>query len=258
MSLEQSIADLQTQAGLLLDLPQEITGVAINQITAVGQSYQTLISALTATYTVDAINGDDVNPGTDALPFKTLKPAVENTPRGARLSIKLVSNITVVEDIQFENRDVIFLPADGLTKEISFSGRQGNDIGGGTIGRSLNGFRYASGAVFSFYNIKIVPAAPVGAELSWTPLWTAGVIRPESGTGAKVSVFIYAGEVAFPADMFGQLVVGAAVDLIVSGTAISGAAAGKWLGSEAAGLITDTNGTLPSSIHWLQTNLTSI
>lgn len=93
MSLEDRIADLQQQAGLLLDLPQSIANTATQQIDRVGNAYVEHISKLVETFYVSN-TGDDTQSGlTRDAPLATIKKAIDLTPVGGVSHIRIMSDV---------------------------------------------------------------------------------------------------------------------------------------------------------------------
>ena len=74
-------------------------------------------SAMNKTFYVDAINGNDLNDGSQTAPFKTLKKAVDSVPAGGFAEIVLLSNVELANEagsIWF-NRKQILLNLNGNT-----------------------------------------------------------------------------------------------------------------------------------------------
>lgn len=120
MSLEQAIADLQTQAGLLLDLPQQIASQAQAQIQAVAATYNAYLANALPNLFVDPVGGGDTNSGTNASPLKTLAKAVELIPPGGYGTVWLMADYEIANDMTITNRAVVVKGYGGVKRRLTF------------------------------------------------------------------------------------------------------------------------------------------
>lgn len=119
-SLEQQIADLQNQASLLLDLPQQMQTAALEHIEDIANSYQAHINSLEAVFFVSQ-NGDDSASGLDAdSPLKTLSKAMNLTPMGGAAEVRLMSDIHVSEDVNVEGKTLDIISNNNVKHKITF------------------------------------------------------------------------------------------------------------------------------------------
>jgi hypothetical protein len=120
MSLEQSIANLQEQAGLLLDLPQQVTDTATVQIDRIGDAYVNHINKLVQTFYVSN-TGDDTQSGlTSDAPLATLNKAIDLTPVGGVTNIRLMSDIHMSEDAVVRGKSINIISDGSVRHRISF------------------------------------------------------------------------------------------------------------------------------------------
>ena len=64
---------------------------------------------MSRTFYVDAVNGDDNNPGTADMPFKTLKKAIDSVPVGGHGEIHISNDLTLTEDIDVTNKKILLI-----------------------------------------------------------------------------------------------------------------------------------------------------
>lgn len=154
MSLEQSIADLQTQAGLLLDLPKEIRDEAITQITAIGNAYENHIDRLVEVFFVSNTGSDSASGLDNQNPLKTIQKAADLTPVGGISHIVLMSDIHVDENINV-NGKCINIEAEGSVK-FNLSFEHYEIISNGTESSRVHSFTLANGGQISVRDLTIV------------------------------------------------------------------------------------------------------
>lgn len=254
MSLEQSIADLQTQAGLLLDLPQTIANTAQNQITAVGGAYQNHIDTLSTTFFVDADTGDDNGAGTDASPFKTLQRAIDLTPAGGSCVIWLKSDYYVDEVVRIINRFVaikgIFEASTDYPK-LTFE-RFSHDFGA-TTHRAIKNFRMGRGGSLVLFRLEIV-IPPL--EDPWVSFPSSGfnqVVMSTNGDDVvHVQTTLFLCKVNRPASPFCAFFYGPELNsfYIIAVTENDQPMLGHWLST-----VTSPAGTDPGTLPGAHTNL---
>ena len=120
MSLEDQIAELQTQAGLLLDLPQQMQTAALEHIDDIAESYQDHIDRLRITFYVSE-NGDDSASGLDASsPLQTVQRAANLTPVGGIADIRIMSDLFFTADVDANGKVLNLISNDSTKYELSF------------------------------------------------------------------------------------------------------------------------------------------
>lgn len=122
MSLEQSIAALTTQAGLLLDLPAQITTTAQAQIAAITAAYNARIAGLTIEVWINPLTGNDANTGTGAgVPLRTIERALALTPFGGRAVCRLQGDYTLTADIIVDYRTLTLFSDNNVQRNLNFT-----------------------------------------------------------------------------------------------------------------------------------------
>lgn len=254
MALEDSVTALTSQAGLLLDLPQQIADTADAKMTAMHGTYADLISKLTSTWYVDQANGSDENAGTQASPFATIAKALNVAPSAGRTTVRLlgpyeVRQLTNVDrPLRIESEGSHLYPLTFLA-DGTFS--SDNSV------RYTHGFRIGSQPlVFNQVDFQLPAVGTQGARSIGS---AAHVIRVNPSVEAGlVSVAIINSQIYRPASPLGRLIshTGRPLILATSGNTLGGAAMeGYWSDRQ-----TNTAGVAPSSLPWLLTgdNVTTI
>ena len=120
MSLETSIAALTTQAGLLMDLPNQVNAAAQAKIAAMGAAYQGHIAGLAVTAYVDQVNGLDTNSGAIGSPFRTIDKALALTPRGGLCTVILKSAYTLSAHVIIDGKDLVLQSDSAVRRALTF------------------------------------------------------------------------------------------------------------------------------------------
>ena len=97
------------------------------------------------TFYVDAVNGDDNNPGTQDAPFKTIKKAVDSVPIGGVVTVRLVESQEYIinYDINVTNKTVLITGSTDSSKRPTLIGVQHpGRLGNSTV---LYGFNISKG-----------------------------------------------------------------------------------------------------------------
>ena len=197
MSLEQTISDLTTQAGLLLDLPQTIADAANQQVNAMGNAYQNHLNTGTLTVYLDGLNGSDTGTGLAAQPLKTIHEAVERIPYGGIGTILLVRDYHIAGKnspgfpVYCANKTVTIGTADGIKHKLTFE-RATYDLAG-ILRRRLSGFGCTSGTHIGFRGIEIVVPEADGGFTGALPTSISTIVQPignqENYTLNSVAIF---------------------------------------------------------------------
>lgn len=157
MALEDTIAALTQQAGLLLDLPQQIANAATAKVATLTSLYEARASSKVTTVYVDPILGSDANVGTQAAPYKSLKAAVEKSQTGAVTEIQVNGDCAVDSDIYISSRTIIIRSIN--TNKHQLIPTRYIIQGQATPTAGLYGFRLGNGGHLILYNLDIrVPA----------------------------------------------------------------------------------------------------
>lgn len=152
-SLEEQIADLQNQAALLLDLPQQMQTAALGHIDDIADSYQDHIDRLRLTFYVSA-TGDDSNSGLDAdNPLQTIERAVLLTPVGGVCNISVMSDIHIAADVSVYGKAINIRSNDSVKYSLSFE--HYTVISNNTDFSRLRSFAISNGGIISVRDLTI-------------------------------------------------------------------------------------------------------
>ena len=255
-TLADRIADFETQANQLLDLPQQIADTAQARIDQIGTYYQQRLQTMKVTAYVHQQIGDDTTDGSENAPLKSIDEALRRTPPGGLCEIRLAANYHIDTIIDVERRNVLLDAATGANPEITLSGR--SQVINNTEYRGSHGFNllYSAGIVFSNLTVSIPPlAAPYDALPLHDQL--GGIVQ------TTYSKYFWAQYVQFryctinlPASPLVPLLSNwkGTMQLAMHGIILPDS---PLQGRLFAG-VTDSNGTDPNTIPWLTTNLTSV
>lgn len=188
MSLETSIAGFTTQAGLLLDLPQQIATAAQTQIGLIGTEYANRIASMTKTVYVNQVTGLDTNAGTIASPYKTLQKAIDVTPLGGVCVINLQADYTIGllnEDVFIYSRHVRIQSDGAVRRRLQFTPYL-QAINASTY-RNLRSFFTMNNCSLMFFGITLVMpdmgVAPNGQAANAAAILHGGTCMVRPGTG---------------------------------------------------------------------------
>ncbi len=162
MSLEQSIADLQAQAVLLLDLPQEIADAADAKITSLTDTFNAKQDKMQVMFYVDRAVGLDTNEGTEAALLKTIQKALDLTPHGGTCNVRLLADYLISDsDIEIVNRLLFIFGANATKRNLQHEPYIRAD--GGTNYKDARKFLFNRGGALAMTAMNwIVPPNPAG------------------------------------------------------------------------------------------------
>jgi len=254
MSLEQSIADLQTQAGLLLDLPQEIADQAQSRITQIGNFFDARVNTLMYTAYIDQVSGSDANDGNPDTPLKTIGEALSRTPLGGMCIARLKGDYHVDETLTVEQRYLRIWSDGSVRHKVTFERKSQLIVN--TTYRILENFALIN-AQIEFVTLTLeMPAA----DGTWgnLPEYVAyngfASIRSSAAWGANVINISYC-DIDIPANKFTSLIGGGNCLMlnVAAVTMLDQALNGNLFYNLTSGSGTDSN-----TVPWLNTNLTTI
>jgi hypothetical protein len=255
MSLETSIAALTTQAGMLLDLPQQIQTAASQQIVAIAAEYQSRIQGLFKEVYLDQVTGNDANSGAIESPFKTLAKAVSVVPSGGRVHVLMLADYELDATVLIVNRQVMIQSPGATRRNLTFQ-RYSTQVGPSTQ-NGLRHFQLYDGSTLECDNMKIT-MPPIDGNWGVNPIAPWAAFRPgyQSRAGGLMYVGLFSCEVVLPATPFNPLFdrLGGMIALNVQSTLVSGQPLNGKLFAEA----TSGAGTPTGNFPWLITNLTTI
>lgn len=254
MALEDAIAALTQQAGLLLDLPQQITNTANGKINQLGNTYNNFLNSFEVSFYVDLGSGLDTNAGTQESPLRTIGKALSLTPPGGLCNVFLKSDYHHTADTTYmvDRGRRLSISGDGPIKNLTFATYTA--MYSNVEHRVVNGIRTRGGNIaVHFYNINLVMPERAGAA-GLPERAESALIQPVNFAypANTVHVQFNACTLQVHTNRNGPLIADFGfINLMNNGLTVTGTIAGNWLGSVAAGTASNT---LPR----LRTNLTSL
>lgn len=252
MSLEQSIADLQTQAGLLLDLPQDIADAAQARMTQLGNFFDARVNTLKATLYINQSTGNDNNVGDAANPLASIDEAISRIPMTGKVTCILQADYHFAEEVALDNRTLV-LQASGSVRHNLTLERIG--IPGTTNYLRTGGIKMTGISCVNIIGLTITIPDIVGFEAYSTLIaYRTGIAQSSAYDGIR-SVVIKSCSVDIPANNACPLL-GYSSPLILelaALTALDEPLTGKYLPQ-----YTNTGGTSTTTIPWLVTTLTVV
>lgn len=253
MSLEASITALTQQAGLLMDLPQQVNATAQAQIAAIGAAYQARLETLVTSFHVDQVVGLDTNAGTVEAPLRSITKALELTPRGGRCTVFLKTDYTISGySLVIDGKSLVIGSGIGGKPNLYFE----RYVSAGGVYRGTRSFQISSGGHVTLQNLTInVPL--LDANFSGQVLYNEGLFNASSDW-APVAVTIALCAVVIPATPFCRLFADTAhtYDLTWYGNTLPGAIT-SILG-QVSSAQTNTAGVAAAGLAWIRTNLSMI
>lgn len=253
MSLEQSIADLQTQAGLLLDLPQDIADEALAKIALITDKYNSVLASQQVLAYVDAVNGRDTNDGSQGAPLETIGAAVAKTPLGGICRCILMSAYTVTQRIILDGIKLT-IESDSSTVKRPFAFERQQNQNTSPVSRIVGGFDYRSNSNVVLKNLAVALPALDGTWPSY-PNIGAGNIFSAFGDSVSPAMLLMTGcELTVPTNIYASMFNDCIATLRMLNVTITGNLNGKIHPRSV-----DTNGIAANTIaQVLRTNLTTV
>ncbi|WP_445672429.1 hypothetical protein [Pseudomonas inefficax] len=196
MSLESDVANLVTQTNALLTWFQaQKTSIAAAVAAAIAATPE-----MSKTFYINQLTGDDTNPGTAALPLKSIAKAVSNTPNGGLLTIYLQADYVHNSAGSFSQRQLNVLSDVSGTKRKLTIGYQTADSA-----TYLSGFTPLGFGQVGLRDITLVLPSPTG--LAVQPFTAANSLLRIVGSSVvgMIGLKLDNCEVQAPADFVGAL-----------------------------------------------------
>lgn len=256
MSLESSIAALTQQAGLLMDLPQQVHAAAQAKITAMGAAYQGHLASLVVTVYVDQAGGLDTNSGAIGSPFKTIDKALAITPRGGFCTVMLLGAYHVATTIVVDGRRLVVSSANTVRHNVTFE-RVTDAFGTATTYRLMRNFSLRHGATVHFTGLTLRMPVLDGTWGTYPALAaqcgfaTLGSSVDQPGNTAMISYC----DIVNPGPIFAPMLGGTGYPTSFAAIAVVSADVlhGKWFDG-----VTAAGGTASTTLPWLLTNLVNV
>ncbi len=257
-TLADRIADFETQANQLLDLPQQIANTAQSRINQIGNYWDQRVQSMRLTAHVHQLAGDDNAAGTEAEPLKSVDEALRRTPPGGVCEVRLHADYHFSDVLPVDETELVLTSATSVRWALTFERLQ--LTWSGVTYRTLAGVRLRRRAAVRAHRLTIqIPAL----DASWAGMAEKSIFCgfAQLGTaellGGSLVGITYC-DINIPADPFCALIGngtdGRPLELYLqSCVAVDQPLEGRLLSSA-----TDTNGTATSGLPWLQTNLTHV
>ena len=255
MSLEQSIAALTAQAGLLLDLPAQITATAQARIADITAAYNARIAGLTVEVYINALTGNDANAGTGAgVPLRTIERALALTPFGGRCVCRLQTDYTISADILVDYRTLTLFSDTAVQRNLNFTRLLDQTVAPNL--RNVTGFRLNGTVLLQINGLTINVPAIDGAWASYGPGSKVALISSLQGQpGGNQAVNITNTALNIPTASFAILGY-TPLSLYMAGITLPGATTslnGRLIDGYAS-----TSGVATNTVPFLVTNLLTI
>lgn len=256
MSLESSIAALTQQAGLLMDLPQQVNAAALAQINAIGAAYQARIAGMTPTFYVNQVTGADTNGGTIGSPFRSLQKAIDQTPFGGRVHIVLQADYTISgAPITSYGRHVHIASDGGVKHNINFE--RFVDTSTTPAYRGVRGFLLSAGGSLSLRGLTINVPLIDGSYSTYAPFNLGLFAAVGTDWWQALHVTLYLCDYKIPASPYCSMFPSESLVILRAyGMTLNGAIAS--LNGQVSAAHTSTAGVASTTLPWLLTNLTTI
>ena len=253
-TLADHIAELQTQANKLLDLPQQIADAAQARVEYIGNYYANLTSKTFVAAYVDQANGADDAEGTEAAPLQSISAVLERTPPGACAEVRLMGPYRFSQIEYVQHRYLRLRSASSvrhaLTLERVLDADDKRVTGGiGLVqgGVDIQGLSFAAPLLDGFWPNYAAKAARCGL-----------VQVPNTTSVGRLHVSLRYMDITTSTSDFCPLIGlpggGAPLALYVYSVTAAGAGLTGHLLSEAA----DPAGTTTTTLPWLVSNLTTV
>lgn len=254
MSTESQIAAFTQQAGLLLDLPQQIKAAADLKIETFRAAFMQRIDLLTVTAYVNQATGDDANAGTVAAPLRSIEAALAKTPYAGRCFAILQGPYTFQSDLLVTNKWLSVASDSSVRHEVDFVRRLYTAVVPNT--REVAGVRLLGDAHVLFYGLKLNVPALDGNWPTFTPTPKASLVSGHSSAtpGRMMASFAYC-DINIPAAPYCPLI-GSVYPMSLFMTA--NVALVTALNGNVASGVTAAGGTSVATLPWLVSNMATI
>lgn len=251
-SIDEQLATLSAKVTAIEGKADAVTAAAISRIQAVSDAYSGRIATLAAQFWVNALTGNDTTgDGSLAAPWATIKKAVDAVPMGARVIIWLMAAHEITQDIDCTGKHVTIRSSSATRHSITFQ-RYNTAV----PQRAVRGFTLGLNSTLAFREVTITAPLLDGSWATNPAGSLAPAIRVSDGTlfGPKTVVFTLC-DINFPATMFSNFIAGAQPTIYAVGSCTE--TGSTILGRMFTG-VTNTSGTLVTTLPWLVTDLTNV
>ena len=251
-TVNEQLAALSAEIVGIKGSADAVSAAAVNGVNNVAAAFTTRAATLRAVVYLDQISGSDTNPGTLALPVKTMQQAVDMVPTGGQVFIYVIGTYSMPTPVIVNQKSVMITSSNGARNAFGFDRRQ--QLYGATMYRELCNFRCSGMCSINFNTLRIVMPAVDGSWGSFPPTQTEMIGVATSGDISLLQTSWNNIDFEIPTVPFGSLITAQPQTLQVGSYAMVGGAA-SILGKIVSG-VTAVGGTAtPVS---LTSNMTSI
>jgi len=253
-TLEERIADLQDQAGQLLDLPQQIADTAQQRINQIGSYWDARVQQMRTVAYVDTQAGDDSADGSVGHPLRSIDELLRRTPPGGVATAYLTSGLHIpAGGIDVDNRYLVVRSAGSVRQSISLERHTFEQAN--TTYRATGGFRLGARGRVAVIGCALQLPDLTGGWDAWpVHVAHAGLVQPSSSYAASgQSVHISYCDLVVPDAPYCALIgmFNAPIELYAAGLTITGTLEGNMFSQV-------SQPTATSGLSWLVTNLTTV
>jgi len=256
-TLEERIADLQDQAGQLLDLPQQIADTAQARINQIGTYWATRVQQMRTVTYVHQQSGDDDADGTESAPIRSVEEALRRTPPGGVCEVRLLGGYHFAGVVTVSQTYLVMTSASSVRHAITLERLTYQAFG--TTKRKTGGPLLTRRAAVRYTGVTLIVPVLDGTwgsyEIRHSHSGFAQLGDSVDAGGALVSITecdiripqtpycaVVGNDYRMPVELYVTGCV--ATDQPLTGRLLSGA--------------TDPSGTAAASLPWLVTNLTTV
>lgn len=256
-TLADRIADFETQANQLLDLPQQIADTAQARINQIGSYWEARVRQMHTVAYVHQQTGDDNADGTETAPLKSVDEALRRTPPGGVCEVRLLAGYHFADQVPLAQTYLVMTSANTVRHPVTLERKLYDSAG--VQRRITGGPRLKDRAAVRYTGLTLVVPPLDGSWGSYTPIEgycgfaqlgntaeVGGVLVSMTYCDIQIpsSPFcaVVGNELNYPLELYVAACV--ATDQPLTGRLLSAAA--------------NTSGTATAGLPWVQTNLTSV
>ena len=256
-TLEDRIADLQNQAGLLLDLPQQIADTAQARINQIGSYWDARINQMHTVAYVHQQTGDDDASGAEDAPLRSVGEALRRTPPGGMCEVRLLADYHFADVERVRQTYLVMTSSSSIRHAVTLE-RMTYDVAG-TPKRITGGPLLSDRAAIRYTGVTLVVPPLDGTWGSYDPIegYCGFAQLGNSATVGGALVKLTYCDVQIPSAPF-CAVVGNEIGYTLEMNVMACVATDQPLTGRLLSAATDTAGTSTSGLPWLLTNLTTV
>ena len=257
-TLADRIADFETQANQLLDLPQQIADTARARINQIGNYWDQRVRRMMTVAYVHQQSGDDGAEGTEAAPLRSVEEALRRTPPGGVCVVKMMADYHFADVVPVEQTFLQLISDSSVRHAITLERKtiQWN----GVPHRITAGCRLKFRGGLHVSGLNVVMPVLDGNWGTFDPVpFFCGVaqIGMSIHAGGQTVMFTYC-DITIPTSLFCPVIGNGTDNRPLELYVQSCVATDQPLEGHLLSSATDPAGTATSSLPWLLTNLTNV